>query len=483
MKAREFTSERGRHPDFFPDGRPVSGDSGLVSALRAALLVLFVMSGVVHAVSPLTPPELEAAGLEADGIEPLRLASSLGKAMSPGNVIDAELVAIRGQSAGDSEIYSLRLPTTNSSGDAGFNGMTLNSDDYVWFDPGVTWFNSNAAGVTLTGGENTMGIGDNGAFIYSPAVDGKDAVWTDNGLLLVEETQAPDFPEGTISTFHSRPAMIDDGTAFWVSGFNESGGTFSEGRMLYRSPDGTSANTTVVLRSDDVIDSFAIDRPFGVGFNYDFSEDGQHHIHVLVMDTGSSADDVFLYVDGRLVLRESTPTGAGDNWDNFSLVSINNLGDYVLSGDTDGATASDGFIAANGTIVIREGDVLDGIPLTGGASVDALSLAENGKVAFIWKTPDVEALFVACSPATLGRAVALMRTGDHLDLDGDGSGDGALMSFNASASVGPGLNLAPDGTVVVNINLDRNGAPFGAIVRLGVECNPPTFKDGFESID
>jgi len=68
--------------------------------------------------------------------------------------------------------------------------------------------------------------------------------------------------------------------------------------------------------------------------------------------------------DGVLIAKTGDPitTGAGENWgDAFSAVAGNNLGDWVIVGNTDSADpASDMVLVLNGTHVIaREGDPVD----------------------------------------------------------------------------------------------------------------------------
>ncbi|NJL30014.1 MAG: hypothetical protein HC897_20035 [Thermoanaerobaculia bacterium] len=356
-------------------------------------------------------------------------------------------------------VTSLNTPFTNADGEVGLTGALDNggaSDSFVWFDTGIVWRNSSAVGVTLSGSESTMGVGDMGQFIYSTAVDGNDAVWTQNGALAIDSDPAPGFPGGTITTFHSRPTMIPSGQAFWISGFNASGGTSTEGRMLYTSTDGTPATISVVLRSDDMIGGLAIDRPSGVDFDYQISDNGAHHIQVLQMDTGSTTDDDHVYVDGAFVARETSPTGQGDGWDNFDSVSINNSGDYLFSGDTDGATTSDEFIAYNATIALREGATIGGVTLTNGSTVQALSLDNLGQAVHSWLVSGgAETLFFAPDASDLlGTSIPLLQVGDTVDVDGDGTGDATVTDLNASGVIGPGLSLAEDQRVYVEVDLD-----------------------------
>jgi hypothetical protein len=449
-----------------------------VTIRRAAtILIAFSASAALPAQGPkaLSPSahDNEVAGIDSAQTDP-----SPPPRVATGVVVPAVLVALEGDAAGGSTISSLNAPFANGNGEVGFTGGLDNSDVFVWFDDGVTWLNSDHGGGVLTGAEGTMGVSDVGGFIYSPSLDGNDSVWTDAGLLLQEGEQAPDFPAGTVNIFNSRPTMTPGGRSYWIAGFNESGGTSTEGRMLYTSPDSTAASTTVVLRSDDLIGGFTIDRPSGVDFDYDLSSDDAHHIHVLLMDTGSTTDDGFVYVDGDLVARETDPSGDGDNWDNFDAVAVNDSGDYLFSGDTDGATASDEFIAYNGVIALREGAVVAGIPLTG-ASVQALDLSNDGRSVFTWNTTDTEALFGACTASSPTHARLLLQVGDALDLDGDEIADGTVTDLNASTVIGPGLTVTDQGMVYLEIDFDPGAGEIEAVIGLELGCD--IFDDGFES--
>ncbi len=404
---------------------------------------------------------------EHEGREPATEEPALPGPHAPTAIVAAQVILAEGDTADGSVVDTLNAPFTNGLGEPGFVGSFVGGERFVWSGAGVLFRASDVVGPVLTGGESTMGIGDAGQFIYSPSVDGDDAVWTQNGLLLADGTQAPGFPAGVTNTFNSRPQLLPSGRALWVSGFNETGGTTTQGRMLYSSSDGTPGNTVVVLRSDDLVGGFPIDRPSGIGFDYQLSDNGAHHIHQLILDTGSTANDDVIYVDGAVVARESQPTGQGDNWAGLDVVTIGNFGHYAFSGDTSGATATDEFIAYDGAIVLREGTALDGVTL--GTAVQALSLNNVPLAAFIWNlVGGTEALFVGCDPANLAASsTRLLTTGDELDIDGDGGGDGLFVDdFNASTVIGPGLWLAEDGRVFVEVDLTDGEVTWEAILGL-----------------
>lgn len=362
-------------------------------------------------------------------------------------------------------VSTLNAPFTTGDGRVGFTGAVIGSN-FVWFDAAVTWLNTDGLPFVLTGAESTMGVSDAGRFIYSPSVDGNDAVWTDAGLLLREDDPAPDFP-GQLITFCSRPTMLPDGTAYFVSGLNPAKGGATLRRVLYRADAG---GISKVIASGDPIEGFVVDSPSGVGFDYDHSDDGAHEILSLVIDTGSSTNDDVIAVDGVIVARESFPTGDGDNWDNFDSVSINNGGRYVFAGDTDGASTSDEFIAVNSSIAIREGDDV-GCTTLAGAAVLGLSVNDDGTVAHAWSiSGGHEMLFVGQSGSLAATSRIVLQTGDEVDSDGDGNVDSVIVDFNASNIIGPGYELAEDGFVHAEVDLEPIGGGDGreAIVRVAL---------------
>jgi hypothetical protein len=413
-----------------------------------------------------------AAGLDELGLdhaflpdEEQAFAKGAGRAL-----VLATLVAREGDTppGAPAAITSLNSPFTNGDGEVGFTGSA--GENFVWFDTGIIWLSSDAPpGTVLTGAESTMGVGNDGEFIYSPAVNGDDAVWTHNGALLVEGSPAPGYDPPTTSIFNSRPHMLPGGASYWVAGVSYSGGTSTEGRVLYASSDSTPATITRVIASGDLVGGFPVAAgSSGIGFDYQISDSGSHHIHELVLETGSTTNDDIVYVDGAIVARELSPSGGGDNWDNFGTVTINDSGDYLFSGDTDGATTSDAFIASNGVIVVREGDTLAGVTLTSAASVNALSMNNLGRATFVWSVGGIgKVLFYACDVADLvGSSVELLRTGDELDLDAVPGPDAVVSDFNASTAIGPGLWLAEDDRVFVELDVDFGAGDVEAIFAL-----------------
>jgi len=379
-----------------------------------------------------------------------------------------EVVALTTQPIGSSTISGLNAPFTDGNGRPGFVGSMADGQRFVWWDTGAVFFSGDALPDTLTGGESTMGVSDDGGFIYSPSVNGNDAVYSHLGKILAKGDPTPTLPGlGPWSSFNSRPTMSPDGTAYWIAGTSDSqGGSSSNRHLLKATPPYADSTFVRLLGGGDVIEGKAI-RTTSSNFDYDISDNNLHHIHVLDMNF---TPNEHVYVDGGFVAIEGGPTGQGDNWQSFDNVSINDAGHYIFTGDTDGATGVDEFVAYDGQIQVREGDDLDEILLPAGASVRAASLNNRGQVAHIWGASTGEWLFVG-EGASLGLSSVLLTVGDSLDTDGNGIGDYLLQDFNASGSVGPGLDFADNGYVLVDVDLGApGGVSFEAVIRVTVDA-------------
>ena len=399
-----------------------------------------------------------------------------------GAVVPATVVVKDGDvptGAGGDPVSKIMLPFTNGRGALGFAGAVdrpgTGEDYFVWYDDGPIWFNSSATGL-LQGAETAMGVSNNGKYIYSAQYNGNDSVWTQDGLLLQATAASPGVP-GMFVKYNSRPSMLPDGTVYWYSGWSSTPGGSTLGETLYRSGDTQTPVITTVLKAGDNIGGFTIDDwPNGVDSDYMISDNDLHHIHVLNMDTGSSTNDGFIYVDGSLVAREASPAAGGEpleNWDNFDLVSINNNGHYLFSGDTDATEIPDEFIAYNGTISIREGQTLDGVELASAGIVQGLAINNRNQAVHLWEVgggPD-EHLFYANSAARLAGSVNVLSTGDTIDVDRDGAGDYTVTDFNATTYTRFNAWLAEDGYLFVEVDIDDGGGAKEAIVRISLPIN------------
>ena len=368
--------------------------------------------------------------------------------------VSATAILLEGDTIDGALVTGVGGPKVNANNQVGALAILDNDTRSITLD-GASIFNSGSIlSNALTGGETTIGIGNNGEFIYSPSVDGADSVWGQSGLIATENVQAPDFPAGINSTFHSRPNMAGDGTAYWVSGFNDGlGGTTSQGRMIYQQ-DATTGAITTFLRAGDTVDGAEVAAFGGIDFDFGVSLDNSNKIYGFNDAlAGGTTNDTVLVVNDTIVARELSSNGSGvDNWDNFNDIAINNAGNYVFTGDTDGATTSDNFLAYNGSIAIREGDMIGNVIIDG--TFDNVAINDNNEVAFIVDAEiagnDEEALFYAADGANLGDAIMLLRVGDIVDLGADGTW--LLEDFNATNT--GDIALGTDGFVSIEVDLE-----------------------------
>jgi len=422
----------------------------------------------------MVPPKCSAARRRVlcslVGLAPLALAGSAAAAVVPAELVTGAGDVPLGASL---PVAALRSPFALADGTVAFVGLLDDGDAFVFVGDQVVWQGSDEMMVVLATTETTMGGAVGGAFVYSPTVDGNDAIWTHLGLLAVEGEPAPVFPEGVTTTFHSRPTMAPSGTPYWVAGINITGGASTEGRVLYRSPTALPGDIEVLMATGDMLGGLTIDVPDGIDIDYDVSSSENHSIHVLLMDTGTTLNDGHIAVDGALLHQEDTPNGTGDDWDNFDLVTINDQGMYVVTGDTNGATGTDEFIAIDGVIEIREGDVIAGITLTSTAVVRLVSIDDAGRVAHAWSygAAGTETVFYACDPDDVaGSSLVVLTTGvDELDLDGDGLGDALVTNLGANTSSSTEA-LTNDEALYLELEFDDGTGPREAVVRVPVSC-------------
>ncbi|MFH1844785.1 MAG: hypothetical protein ABIF77_16465, partial [bacterium] len=315
---------------------------------------------------------------------------------------------------------------------AGGYAFTVNTDDGLSY----VWGNANGGAGTLirtegtfgpytqTSYESFFGFSDDGYVSYSPmsnsaAVTGLDGVWLDDVVIAIEEDPYP-HQAGFWWSFGSRPGVTADGNPYWVGGITGTQGGSTAGRGLFYG----AAATPLLLYGNYVTGlPDPLDDASTVSFDYRLSAYGTHYIAEVQTETGSSTNDNHLVMDGAVLLAAGSPISelgvippaaggfAGETWDNFDFLSVNEDGHYMFTGDTGGDIATDEFIGFDGMITLREGFFLDGQTLSG--SIEGAFMNEQGDYAFIWDILDntAEAMYF--------RDQLLVKEGDMVDIDGD----------------------------------------------------------------
>jgi len=282
---------------------------------------------------------------------------------------------------------------------------------------------------------------------YSPSCtrlsdgeDGLDGVWYGDTIVGIEQEPYPHMAD-TWWSFGSRPGATQDGIPYFVGGITDELGGSTDIRGLFYGFD-----TTPLIIGGMMIDGLddpVVNGSGAVSFDYRFSAFGTNYLAEVATETGSSNNDNHMVSNGAVLLVGSLPVSEGspipevagglpgENWDNFDYVGITEGGQWLLTGDTDGDTATDEFLMLNGGILLREGDMIDGIILVG--SIESAYLNEQGDWACVWDIDaggeDIEALII--------NGEIVLYEGMEIDIDGDGvvDPDAVLTAFTGIASL------------------------------------------------
>ena len=426
-------------------------------------------------------PFISRSNRKVEAISALLLCALAGVA-SAQTVVSAEKIL----AVGDIPSWSNAAPVTavdtaftNIDGQVGFVGTVTpaaGTARVFAFREGFTPFFADSAlpSTTLTGREGTMGIGSNGQFVYSPSINGNDGIWSSNGYIVSDGDPVPDL-SGKFFSFASRPTLFGESSFAFIAGFSNTVGGASADRALYRG-DLSSSGLTRVYKTGDVLngETLRFATPT-MSFLYDFSDNGEHLIHIMGVGGGSSAANNFVNRDGLWIAKPSQALPGSPfakvAWNTFSGVSINNAGEWVIFGVSSNfdVGAATNFVAFNGVDALHRTATVDGITLTTGV-VRAASVNNFSQVAHLWSygsgsvTPKV--LFVG--PGNdLASSRAIVKIGDLADLNADGVGDFRVYDLPEIVSITAALDLSDDGKVTTRVVLEPlgGGTRFDAILR------------------
>ncbi len=334
------------------------------------------------------------------------------------------------------------------------------------------------AGFTQSSWEFTIGLSDLGEIGYSATlsdapVTSADSVWLDDTPFWLEGTDIVGGRfDGLFEGFGSAPQVTNNGELWWVAGVSTSAGGSSANRALISSVDG------ILLAGGALIPGLPVPLDDGDSPSFDFrvSSNGANYIVEYNLEDGIGGDDVTtandgvvfvngvpLVVDG-VILREGNivPVGVGgigDDWDNFDFLQINDFGEYLVTGDTDGSTATDEFVLVDDVIALREGDAI-GDPNNASivdGSIEAAWMNQQGDWVVIW---DVDSPITGSNEEALivNGELVLVEDVDAVDFDGDGIVDPTKVVGDTSAFMGSrSLRISdrdPNGVATVYFTAD-----------------------------
>jgi hypothetical protein len=326
--------------------------------------------------------------------------------------------------------------------------------------------------------ENRKGFFDDGRIVYSAQGNGPggpiaddDAIFLDDTILALESEPVPGLP-GAFFDFplNSSGAASSAGLPVFLAEFREGANAGDRvGNAFYIGTD------RVLETGDDVgvtdlvgIGSTTFDSDYGVsadGSNYavivNVGDDFTNNATVVV--NGTAVDFEGIPARETFAIPASAGGLPGEIWDNFDNAKINGSGRYYFTGDTDGDTATDEFVATNEGIFLREGDTIpsaDGDRVLTGL-IEGLAMNEQGDWAVMW---DVAADEVDAPPleALIVNGVGVLFENDLIDFNGDGVIDAADGGRQLDDLVVSSMGLTPrtDGTIDIY---------FEAVSDLGVD--------------
>ena len=385
--------------------------------------------------------------------------------------VAGRLVVEVGGVLGEGTVASVGLPTVTIEGAPAFTGTLVGPEDttaFVYVDAGLRWLNRDA-GAALVGREVWMGANDDGAFVYSPVVDGADALWTDRGLLVRGGDAAPGAPGHTLS-WASRPGLLAGGAAYWMSGLTPDG-SGPESRAFYVSSDRTAGSAIVLLAEGQSVGGVPVS---ALSFQFGLSSDGAHRAFVVTRATGSPATDGAVVLDGAVLAQEGAPLGPGtaERWRDFDAVRVDAQGGWLLAGATDAAQGADRVVVSEGGVLLREGGTVGGVAL--GSNVLGLALNDDGLAVWAWSRQDGGgALFVGRVDSLVSRSAVIVQTGQGLDTSGDGVADYTVTGLAFSSDDGHGaLSLGPEPVVYARLALEPPGGGPSRHAIVGFDLTP-----------
>jgi hypothetical protein len=339
--------------------------------------------------------------------------------------------------------------------------------------------------------ESFYGMGDMGELAYGTTSTntvsgetGLDGVWLDDLPVLHELDPVPTLP-GQFSTFNSRPTSSGAGGIYWVGGITASQGSSTQNRCLF-----SGLGATVEIMGGDFLPG--IDEPIKTGssnidFDFRVSRFETNWINLVQVDTSSSNDGVMVIngvpiMSGGSMMREDTPIPESvgglpdERWDNFDFFGINDVGDFLITGDTSASSSIDEFVSFNGEIILREGTVLDldGVPWTLDGSIEGGYMNKETDWAVIWDIEDADGENLE---ALLVNGEVLLVEGDPVDGNGDGVIDenddnGLLANFTGISSLTIGPRVGGVANVYFTADIDFNGTSSSSDDLEGFFCMP-----------
>ncbi len=311
-------------------------------------------------------------------------------------------------------------------------------------DVGAHQFYINRFGVLA---ESAWGVSDSSAapFAIKAAMpDSSRALLSNWGVLQQLGSSAPALPAGTQVADIQRIQMLLNGQTYWVADWLS---PTESGRALYRAQPGPKSAVDLLMNKGDAVCG-------GLVANLRHFRMAENQIHGQVMDiaTGSGTTRTALYVDGHcpFVLGEPLPSGQ-ESPTEFWHFDVNSSGHVLFGAITDQPSYRNAVTVLDGRVVMREGDVIDGIRLAPpNAEPNEVRLDDRGRAVTLWAGTASSTYTIFYTPDIQDFEDTRMLVSENtpLDLDGDGQVDATLQEFRFFSYSGPTFSLAETGIYI-----------------------------------
>ena len=253
----------------------------------------------------------------------------------------------------------------------------------------------------------------------------------------------PGLPAKAQVTDIRRLQMLLNGQTYWVADWLRPG---ESGTAFFRRQPGKEGAVNLLMTAGDMVCDGVLKnlRHFRVAEN-------QSHGHVVDLDTRAGSRTA-LYVDGSCPYSLGQPLPGGDERPvSFWHFDVNSSGHVLFGAVTDRPSNQNGVSVLDGKVVMREGDVIDGVFLAPpNAGPNEVRLDDRGRAVTLWTGPaaSIYTIFYTPDIEHFENTRELISEDTPLDFDDDGIADATLYRFRFFPSSGPTFSLAETGIYI-----------------------------------
>ncbi len=254
---------------------------------------------------------------------------------------------------------------------------------------------------------------------------------------------APGLPGNTQVTDIRRLQMLLNGQTYWVADWmapNE------WGKAFYRRQPGWKGAVDLLMNKGDIVCGDVLEnlRHFRMAEN-------QTHGHVVDLHT-TAGNRTALFIDGKCPYSLGEPLpGTAESPVEFWHFDVNSSGHVLFGALTDQPSYRNAVYVLDGRVVMREGDVIDGVRLTpSSAQPNEVRLDDRGRAVTLWAGPAASIFTIFYTPdiERFEETRRLISEDTPLDFDGDGIADATLYRFRFFVDSGPTFSLAETGIYI-----------------------------------